>query len=254
MKTSRIRLLGLVLQITSCLNRPATRNELWDLTHACRRDLRFGLLLAQVLLMCLSLFVVGEAQESGLQVSEESRAVPPASSGNLAPSEMRNPKNPQALELAAGTGNIDLVRELLRRGADPNAAFCDAARCTKPLTAAVYGGNVDVVKELLSAHAGVDSRGDQRFMARTALMDAAARGNANIVRVLIANGATVNARDSSGRTPLMWASMQGQIEAVRVLLASGADVGATDVNGKTAAEIANTRKHSDIAKLINKSR
>ena len=84
-------------------------------------------------------------------------------------------------------------------------------------------------------------------------MDAAALGKTNIVQILIANGATVNARDSNGRTPLMWASMQGQIEAVRVLLASGADVKATDAHGKTAADIANIRKHNDIAKLINKS-
>ena len=137
------------------------------------------------------------AQGSGLQVSEQTANIPATSTGKFAQWALNHPTNPQALLLAAHAGNTDVVTELLRRGANPNAGACSAERCTKPLTAAVFGGNVEVVKALLAAHAEVDTRGDPRYPQRTALTDAAATGNANIVRVLIANGATVNAKDSN---------------------------------------------------------
>ena len=89
---------------------------------------------------------------------------------------------------AARTGNLETVRALLAKGANPNA------------------------KE----------RNEQ-----TALMWAAAEGHTAIAQALIASGADIRATLVSGFTPLFFAVREGHIDVTRALLKAGIDVNET---------------------------
>jgi ankyrin repeat protein len=91
------------------------------------------------------------------------------------------------LMLASRSGNVEAVKALLARGADPNA---------------------------------------RERAGQTALMWAAAEGHTAVIRTLIAAGADKNATLDSGFTPFFFAVRDGRLDAVREFLASGVDVNA----------------------------
>jgi ankyrin repeat protein len=84
-----------------------------------------------------------------------------------------------------------------------------------PLMYASLGGNLEIVKELIRAGANVNSVTDCDNT--TPLKIASIIGNLDIVKYLIRNGANVNARDKSGRTALMLASKYGHFKIVKYL-------------------------------------
>ena len=111
-----------------------------------------------------------------------------------------------ALLSATDRGRASVVRTLLNRGADVNAA-CDCP--------GFHGGGW------------------------TPLMIAALRGHTGIVRTLLDKGADVNAKSANkGRTPLMVGVLGGSTHVVRALLEQGADINEKDSSGKTALELA----------------
>lgn len=63
-----------------------------------------------------------------------------------------------------------------------------------------------------------------------ALIGAAGRGDLGVVESLIRDGASVKARDATGRTALLAATQRDQITIARTLIAAGADVNAKDNN------------------------
>ncbi|MDD5169163.1 MAG: ankyrin repeat domain-containing protein, partial [Syntrophales bacterium] len=86
---------------------------------------------------------------------------------------------------AAAYGQIDVVKDLLDKGADVNEWSGST-----PLLAASGGGHANVVKLLIERGANVNTmtnRGD------SALGIAATRGHMNVVQILIDNGANINA-------------------------------------------------------------
>jgi ankyrin repeat protein len=131
---------------------------------------------------------------------------------------------------ASRTGNADVVEQLLRRGAAPNA---NATR------------------------------------GQTALMWAAAQRHPSVVKVLLAHGADVHARSSvwsqvmavpphglprynrsiahGGDTALLFAARVGDLESARLLVAAGANVSDADAGGNSAAVYA---AHSGFPELL----
>jgi ankyrin repeat protein len=83
---------------------------------------------------------------------------------------------------AAQRGDIALVEELLREGADPSTHSGSAA----PLVIAADKGHIDIVRLLIQAGANIND--DQSFYP-TALICASIRGYAPIVRLLLDAGA-----------------------------------------------------------------
>ena len=134
-----------------------------------------------------------------------------------------------ALRLAAGTGDADVMRLLIERGANLKV---DAAAALTQALLAKCRACVDMVIPQL----------DRRALSN-ALVTMAAWGDPDGVRLLLSRGADVNARDGAGRTALMLACYSDAypIDVVRMLIERGADVNARTPSGETAASFAAVR-------------
>jgi ankyrin repeat protein len=102
----------------------------------------------------------------------------------------------QELSDAAFICDVARVRDLLRRGADPDVRN-DEGR--PPLVSAILGGSQPLVELLLGAGADVDARDPHGW---TPLHFAAQEVLPEMAERLIAQGANVNAQDEEGNTPL----------------------------------------------------
>jgi hypothetical protein len=124
--------------------------------------------------------------------------------------------------------DIARMKDLLEKGADPNA---QTSCGTRPLLIAAKKGNTEIIKILVENGAKVDGR-DKNGL--TPLMSAASTGKARNMEVLIAAAADLNAKDNKGITALMWATLKGFADVVEILLNNGAEVNAKTTEGLTA--------------------
>ncbi|NP_001335665.1 kinase D-interacting substrate of 220 kDa isoform 7 [Homo sapiens] len=137
-----------------------------------------------------------------------------------------------ALISASKEGHVHIVEELLKCGV--NLEHRDMGGWTA-LMWACYKGRTDVVELLLSHGANPSVTG---LYSVYPIIWAAGRGHADIVHLLLQNGAKVNCSDKYGTTPLVWAARKGHLECVKHLLAMGADVDQEGANSMTALIVA----------------
>lgn len=116
-----------------------------------------------------------------------------------------SPMGHGALAIAAGRGQLDVMRMLL--------ATSDGKRRYPVDLPAFPGGE-------------------------TPLARAAAFGQREAVALLLANGADADGPDIDGRTPLMHAAVYGHVDVVEQLIAGGADLDAQQLQGWTALSYA----------------
>jgi ankyrin repeat protein len=147
---------------------------------------------------------------------------------------------------AAMQKNTLAVRDLLKQGADVNAAQGDGMTS---LHWAASHGDVELSKMLLVAGANV--RATTRINGYTPLFLAAREGNAAVVAALLDAGADAKAVSVTGSTPLMLAAGAGNVDAVQRLLDAGAEVDARErARGQTALMFAAAYNRAEVVKLL----
>lgn len=136
------------------------------------------------------------------------------------------------LTLAARRGRLDVVRELIQRGADVDRRGLFGLT---PLGAAALGGHDLIVQDLLRARAD-----PERWSAsgHTPMQLAAREGQVSVVRTLLSARADPMAFGKDGRHSLDEAAQTAQFEVMTALLAAGVQADALDQNGLNALHAA----------------
>ena len=145
---------------------------------------------------------------------------------------------------ASGTGNFDMVKYLVKNGADVNAR--DISGDTA-LSIASEKENWEIAKYLIEHGADINTE----CYGKTALIRASETGNFDMVKYLVEKGADINAfYDWDSISALMKASRFGYLEIVKYLVENGANINAKDYNGWTALMYASTMGYSQIVKYL----
>lgn len=128
----------------------------------------------------------------------------------------RNGEGVTALMLAAGAGDLEMVRLLVGAGASVDATDLQGwSALTKAVCNPVLNrGFPEVVQTLIGA--GADIEACIGYAVRP-LMLAAGYGEAGVVEVLLAAGADVRAENEGGRTARMMAEAKDYVEVVNLL-------------------------------------
>lgn len=176
---------------------------------------------------------------------------------------------------AVKSDNAAAVRELLRRGFDPNTrdpqsqtGLLLALREPSPKVALVL---IEAPQTDVEARNAKDEsplmmaalKGQQEFVAKLIARDAdinkpgwaplhyaASTGQIAIMRVLLEKHAFIDAQSPNGTTPLMMAAMYGTTEAVKLLIDEGADPLMRNEQGMTAADFGQRGNRPDAVELV----
>jgi ankyrin repeat protein len=157
----------------------------------------------------------------------------------------RNSLDMSALTWAAATGNVEIVKTLLAAGAEVNAPSALGG----PLTLAAATGGPAVTRLLIQHKADISALKPDRT---SVLMLAARNGDPETIRLLLARKADVAAADNHGTTALSYAAREGNVEAARLLLDAGAKVDAADADGWTPLMHAAVNGRADTVTLLLK--
>jgi ankyrin repeat protein len=145
----------------------------------------------------------------------------------------------------ANRGELKVVEDLLKQGADVNQADQDGRT---PLMYAAYNGHTETVKLLLEHKAFVDVTD---VNGRTALMFAASGPFPVVVGLLLDYQADPNKADYGEHfTALMYAASEGQLEVVNILIEHHANPAMKDIDGDNALSFARKNGHSDVVKFL----
>ncbi|KAH7000585.1 ankyrin repeat-containing domain protein [Ilyonectria destructans] len=144
---------------------------------------------------------------------------------------------------------LGLVSHLIQDGADINCVTTGG----KPLHLAVGRGGIDLVQQLLDRGAEVNASPSQTYMGHgTALQLAAIHGHFNIARLLIENGADIasSVDDFGVATALQHAAKLGRMDMVSLLLENDTDRDMIQVRCKEAAAMATRGGHHVLARIL----
>jgi ankyrin repeat protein len=149
--------------------------------------------------------------------------------------------DPSALVFASMTGDLENVKLLLARGANPGAA----TRRGTPLSQAVTFGYADIVQTLIAAGAPAKMTESTGI---NLLHWAAIANRPEVIAALTMAGVPVNAQDDFGFTPLMYAATIdfGDTELIKTLLRAGADPAIRNSEGRNAKDQARYYRHTQI--------
>lgn len=153
-----------------------------------------------------------------------------------------------ALHSAVAGGYTELVRDLIRRGADVNARHRGGAPYA--VLDAVHFGYSETLEALLEGGARLlDATTDDGY---TALHLAAYEGHLGLLRLLLKKDLSldINTRSLHGSTPLIIATGAGRFDAVRMLLDHGANASTSDYAGLTPLHWAVNRNRPRIVRML----
>lgn len=131
------------------------------------------------------------------------------------------------LYAAMKTREFDVVKFLLKRGADPNAV---TKLGSTPFLLASEICDLDVIEACVEASADLDfapsgpDADNLNITGQTALFMATLKDRVDVVKFLIKKGAQVNVQNRYGVSPLLLCAESGNFELVQALVDAGADV------------------------------
>jgi len=199
-----------------------------------------------------------------------------------ADAEYRDGYGWSALYYASEWGIADVVRSLVKHGADLNAEYDDNKSpwpvMWTPLQVALANGRLETARVLLECGANRNDAvsmciaarhtsndltqlllaygADPNTMAygaedgRTALHVASSHGRIAVIMLLLEHGANVNAQDLYGYTPLHEAAKEGHTEVVQLLLKYGSNANVQKKDGWTALHLAAPRGYLQVVKVL----
>ncbi|MGE5452827.1 MAG: ankyrin repeat domain-containing protein [Acidobacteriota bacterium] len=149
-----------------------------------------------------------------------------------------------ALSLAASAGQLDVVRELIRRGAELDRVGAGGAT---PLGAAVFHGHELVVKDLIRKGARVDAPG---ATGQLPLHLACATGQTRLIQILLEAGASYHDVNRQGRHAMDEAALFGQLAAMQTLAQAGARYAEPDLYRLNAVHAAALGQQKDVLAFL----
>lgn len=170
---------------------------------------------------------------------------------NIAPRLKRHGRT--VLQAACANGHLSMVEHVLAiPGIDANELPAEGHGLT-PLQAAVSSGQFEIVRVLINRGAYVNAEPSEE-RGRTALQSAAEFGDLEITKLLLDKGAAIDAAPSEfeGFTAVQAASHQGHFDIVKLLCEEGADIHASPSlnKGRTALQAAAEKGHLDIVQYL----
>lgn len=150
----------------------------------------------------------------------------------------------QYLMLAASSGQVEVMRWLIRNGAEVDSRTDQNAT---PLMFAVANNKTEAVKALLQYKPDVNIL---TAYSETPLLAAAKNGNLEIAEALIRDSAEINFEDARGATALHYASLYGYFYLADMLLFYNASIDAKSKDGTTPLMAAIWAGYADIADIL----
>ncbi|KAH8834285.1 ankyrin repeat-containing domain protein, partial [Flagelloscypha sp. PMI_526] len=155
--------------------------------------------------------------------------------------------NRNALQTAAYTQNLEIVKFLLENGADVNAT---RGKYGTALQAAVFSGDLEIASILLEWGADINAPGGTGEAYGTVLHAMSNTGNLEFLKFLLEIGADINARGVENGTALQSAAYRGKLEAVKFLVENDADINVAGGMCGTALQAAAIARNLEIVKFL----
>ncbi|XP_053689886.1 protein fem-1 homolog B [Sabethes cyaneus] len=121
-----------------------------------------------------------------------------------------------ALWVAAGAGQLNIIKLLVDHGADVNH---HTRNLSTPLRAACFDGRLDIIRYLVDHNANINFANAYN---NTCLMIAAYKGHVEVVEYLLQNAALSDEQANCGATALHYAAECGHLDICTILLDYGA--------------------------------
>lgn len=152
-----------------------------------------------------------------------------------------------ALAHALTAGQWETFQILIKSGADPHLPSKNGIPL---LISAVRGGNIEAVRFFLKRKFDVNERDEDK---QTALMNSEGVDDVSIAELLIKHGADINAQDKWGMTALIHVTDQKSRGLVEFFIKHRANLNIKDKAGHTALFYAKYHNEPEIAELISKA-
>ncbi|XP_063749372.1 ankyrin-3 isoform X7 [Eleginops maclovinus] len=146
---------------------------------------------------------------------------------------------------SARAGNLEKALDYLKNGVDINICNQNGLNA---LHLASKEGHVEVVAELIKHGANVDAATKQK--GNTALHIASLAGQTDVVKELVTHNANVNAQSQNGFTPLYMAAQENHMDVVQFLLDHGSSQSIATEDGFTPLAVALQQGHDQVVSLL----